>query len=110
MPGIVGLITRKNRQQAEAELRRMVEAVRHEAFYVTGTWIDATMGVYVGWALRKGSFADGVPFHSETGDITLVVSGEEYAPSGAAGSSRNGGSGAASLVRRYQDDPHFPAS
>ncbi len=56
MPGIVGLITKKPREAAEPELLRMTEALRHEHFYVTGTWIDESLGVYVGWSAQKGSF------------------------------------------------------
>ena len=41
------------REQAERELRRMVEALRHESFYVTGTWVEESLGVYVGWVARK---------------------------------------------------------
>ena len=40
MPGIVGLITRLPCEEAEQELRRMVEALRHESFYMTGTWVE----------------------------------------------------------------------
>ena len=52
MPGIVGLITRIPRQQAEPRLLRMVERLQHESFYVTGTWSDEGLGVYVGWVAR----------------------------------------------------------
>src|SRR6185312_3414809 len=82
MPGIVGLITKEPRQWAEAQLLRMVEAQRHESFYVTGTWIDESLGVYVGWAVRKDSFADGMPWRNEQGDVTLFFSGEEYSEPG----------------------------
>ncbi len=68
MPGIVGLITRMPREQAVGELCRMVETLRHESFYVTGTWIDESLGVYVGWAALKGSFSDGMPLCNEKGD------------------------------------------
>ena len=37
MPGIVGLITSMPRERAEHELSGMVEALRHESFYVAGT-------------------------------------------------------------------------
>ena len=57
MPGIVGLITRMPRERAEAQLSKMVEAIRHESFYETGTWIDEAAGIYLGWAFRKNSFA-----------------------------------------------------
>ena len=78
MPGIVGLITKRPRIWAEPQLERMVEALRHESFYVTGTWIDESLGLYVGWAARKNSFSDGMPIRNERGDAVLVFSGEEY--------------------------------
>src|SRR5882672_1253659 len=99
MPGIVGLITKMPQQRAEAELHRMLEALRHEAFYRTGTWIDESRGVYVGWSALEGSFSDGMPLANEQGDISLVFSGEEYPESGAS-----------YLVRRYEEEPTFPAS
>lgn len=61
MPGIVGLITAMPRGWAEPQLRRMVESLRHESFYRTGTWIDPSLGIYVGWAERQGSFSDNSP-------------------------------------------------
>lgn len=78
MPGIVGLITRMPREQAEPRLLRMVEAMRHEPFYATGAWIDEASGVYVGWVARKDSLSDGMPLRSERGDVVLVFSGEEF--------------------------------
>jgi asparagine synthase (glutamine-hydrolysing) len=114
MPGIVGLITRKRRQDAEAELLRMVEAIRHESFYRTGTWIDESSGVYVGWAVREKSFADGMPLRNENGDVTLVFSGEEYpAPDIGSRLRERGhavsGEGASYLVHLYEEDRAFPA-
>src|SRR5512138_1743677 len=78
MPGIVGLITKRPGAQAEPELLRMVEALRHESFYVTGTWTDEEAGIYVGWAVREKSFSDCVPILNERGDLALIFSGEEY--------------------------------
>jgi asparagine synthase (glutamine-hydrolysing) len=101
MPGIVGLITKMPRQRAEAQLRQMVGAIRHESFYETGTWCDESLGVYVGWAARKGSFCSGMPLQSERTDVTLVFSGEEYPAHEADGPDY--------LVRAYEDDPSFPA-
>ena len=53
MPGIVGLITKKPREWAEQQLARMIEPMLHEPFYVKGTWIDESLGVYVGWVARE---------------------------------------------------------
>ena len=114
MPGIVGLITRMPREEAERELGRMVEALRHESFYVTGTWVDESLGVYIGWITRKGSFSDGMPLRTERGDVVLVFSGEEFPESGTAQHLQEQGhgvdlAGPSYLVHLYEDHPDFPA-
>src|ERR1035437_8500818 len=78
MPGIVGPITGMPREQAERELLQMVEALRHENFYVTGTWVEESLGVYVGWIARRDSFSNGMPVRNEQGDVVLVFAGEEF--------------------------------
>lgn len=92
----------------------MVEALRHESFYGTGTWVDEPSGVYVGWVARKNSFSDGMPLANERGDIGLVFSGEEFPEPGTPGRLRRRGhdvdsSGASYLVHLYEEDPSFPA-
>jgi len=114
MPGIVGLITTASRPAAEAQLMRMVEAIRHEPCYVTGTWIDESLGVYVGWTARKGSFADAMPLCNESGDVVLVFSGEEYPDPGTAHQLKRRGhsleeKGPAYLVHLAEEDSSFPA-
>jgi asparagine synthase (glutamine-hydrolysing) len=113
MPGIVGLITRQPRALAEAQLAQMVEALRHEPFHTTGTWVDEKLGVYVGWCARKGSFADGMPLQNERGDVVLAYAGDEFSSAAAASfASRNGDrtKGPSYLVRLYEEDPTFPAN
>src|SRR5437667_11082590 len=78
MPGIVGCVTRMPREWAEAEVRRMVGALLHESFYVAGTWAEESLGVYIGWVAREGSFSDGMPLRTERGDVALAFSGEEF--------------------------------
>ena len=78
MPGIVGLITRKGRQMAEAQLQQMVQALQHETFYKTGTWINETSGVYVGWVIRDDAAFGQLPIENQSRDKALVFSGEEY--------------------------------
>jgi len=78
MPGIVGIVTKKPVQWAEPLLRRMLASITHDSARSTGVLLDESTGVYVGWAERKNSFADGMPVKNETGDITLVFSGEEF--------------------------------
>src|ERR1035438_9307810 len=112
MPGIVGLVTNLPRRQAEREVLAMVESIRHESFYTTGTWADESMGVYVGWAARKNSFADGMPLTNETGDVSLIFSGEEYPePEIASQLKERGhvldGKRASYLVHLYEEDVAF---
>ena len=114
MPGIVGLITTKPKHIAEPELLRMVEALRHESFYLAGTWIDERLGVYVGWVARKNSFGDGMPLTNETGDAVLVFSGEEFPDPHTKPDLRSRGhtfsqKGASYLIHRYEEDAVFPA-
>jgi asparagine synthase (glutamine-hydrolysing) len=113
MPGIVGLVTRKPRQDAERDLRRMVETLQHESFYAMGTWIDNSLGVYVGWCAQKNSFADGMPLSNERRDVTLVFSGEEFPDPGPARNleslgPRLAGAEPSYLVQLYEQDPAFP--
>lgn len=105
MPGIAGLITRRQRQWAEPQLLRMVGAMRHEPFYRVGTWIDESLGIYVGWTVIEGSFADGMPLRDEKRDVALIFSGEEY---GHANLTEGGdASQAAFLLRLAVNDPQF---
>jgi len=80
MPGIVGLITRKPSQFAQAQTTEMLRCIVHEEFYTSGTFSEPQLGIYVGWTAIKGSFSDSGPARSEKGDIHLVFSGEEFSP------------------------------
>src|SRR6266481_6103099 len=113
MPGIVGLVTTMPRQRAEAELRLMVEALRHESFYVTGTYVDESLGLYLGWVALRDSFSDGMPLRNERGDLVLVFSGEEFPEPGTARSLRERGhtvhmDGPYYLIHLAEEDPSFP--
>jgi len=114
MPGIVGFISRMPREQAERELLRMVEVLHHENFYVTGTWVEESLGVYVGWIARKDSFSDGMPLRNERGDVVLVFAGEEFPEPGTAERLNERGhdldvAGPSYLTHLYEEDSSFPA-
>jgi len=115
MPGIVGLITSMPRERAERELLQMVGALNHEDFYVTGTWVEESLGVYVGWIARKGSFSDRMPLRNEQGDVVLVFSGEEFPEPGTVEGLKKKGHeledvGPSYLVHLYEQDQSFPAA
>jgi asparagine synthase (glutamine-hydrolysing) len=93
----------------------MVESLCHESFYISGTWIDESLGVYVGWVTPKDSFSDPMPQHNERGDVWLVFSGEEFARPGTARRLKEQGhsleaEGPSYLVHLYEEDSAFPAS
>lgn len=113
MPGIVGFITKMSRQWAEPQLLQMVEAQRHESFYKTGTWIDESLGVYLGWTALKNSFSDGMPVFNEKGDVYLKFAGEEYPEPGTARRLKEQGhsldaEGLSYLVHLYEEERTFP--
>ena len=114
MPGIVGIITRMPREEAERELLQMVATLRHETFYVTGMWAEESLGVYVGWVARKDSFTDAMPLRNEPGDVILVFSGEEFPEPGTPQRLKDRGhrlemTGPSYLVHLYEEDSSFPA-
>src|ERR1700722_1783501 len=114
MPGIVGLISRMPREKAERELLMMVQALYHENFYVTDTWVDESLGAYVGWMARKDSFSDGMPLRNERGDVVLVFAGEEFPDPTLIKNLRQRGhefsaDGPSYLVHLYEEDRSFPA-
>jgi asparagine synthase (glutamine-hydrolysing) len=113
VPGIVGLVTRIPRQRAEEKLAAMVGALRHESFYVTGTWSDEQLGVYCGWVARAGSFSANMPLCDPGGEAVLVFSGEDYSrcATSAREVDRSGEQNDAGyLLQRWHDDRAFPAS
>jgi asparagine synthase (glutamine-hydrolysing) len=112
MPGIAGLVTSKPREWAEAQLRQMVGVLQHETFYTTGSWLNESCGVYVGWTAQERSFSDGMPVRNERGDKVLVFSGEEYPDPAAVRDLRQrghdfAGDGPSYLIHLYEDDPAF---
>jgi asparagine synthase (glutamine-hydrolysing) len=115
VPGIVGIVTRIRREVAEAQLKRMVESMRHESFYETGTWIDEDLGLYLGWVTRGDGRTGTNPIYNQQRDKVLVFTGEEYTePAVPRWQSFNGhrpsGSDGSYLIDIAQRDSHFPAS
>src|SRR5258708_4149369 len=113
MPGIVGLITKKSREWAQPQLLQMVKALCHEPSYVSGTYIDESLGIYVGWIARRNSFADAMPLRNEQGDLVLTFSGEEYSEPSTVRCLKEKGhdldaNGPSYLVHLCEEDTAFP--
>jgi asparagine synthase (glutamine-hydrolysing) len=112
MPGIVGLITKQTRCDAEPQLLGMLKTICHEAFYSTGTVVDESLGVYIGWTALKGSFSDGMPLCNERDDVRLIFSGEEYSDLRSRGTFQSCARSISSaesgyLLHLYEEDPNF---
>ena len=60
-------------------IHSMVKCMTHEAFYVSGTYINEELGLSSGWACHKGAFGDCLPIWNEKKDICLLFSGEDFA-------------------------------
>jgi asparagine synthase (glutamine-hydrolysing) len=91
----------------------MVAALRHETRYVSGTWIDESLGIYVGWVARSEAEASRIPLYSERVDIVLVLSGEDFSEPGIAEQlkrqSHAGDVADSSLLARSTENaPDFP--
>ena len=113
MPGLVGLITEMRNEEAQAVVACMVKAMMHEKNYVAGIWSDASLGLYVGWVARRGSFADEMPLRNERGDLVLVFSGEEFPEPEIGLRLRErghavGDEGSSYLVHLAEEDSDFP--
>ncbi len=92
----------------------MVAAMRHEPFYVSGTWTDADLGIYAGWVELNDPGRGPMPQTNETGDKVLVFSGSDFPQPGTA--ERLGERGhrveegaLAHLIHAAEEDREFPA-
>src|SRR6266702_1892750 len=79
MPGIVGIITNSNADEAKFQLSIMLRCMRHESFYTHGTYLLPERGCYLGWVNHPNSFSDCNPIINATRDRILIFSGEHLA-------------------------------
>jgi len=78
MPGITGIISPHESLATIAVVNGMVEAMRHESFYRTGSVHHERAGVAAGWAVHAGAFADSNPVWNAAKDVCLILTGEEF--------------------------------
>jgi asparagine synthase (glutamine-hydrolysing) len=56
----------------------MVKCLKHEPFYVDGTYVNEELGLWSGWVCHDGEFGDCLPIWNEKKDICLLFSGEDF--------------------------------
>jgi asparagine synthase (glutamine-hydrolysing) len=78
MPGIVGIIGIGEPDRKGDTLRQMVKCMMHEPSYTSGTYVNESLGLWLGWVSHGGSFSDCMPAWNETGDVCLIFSGEDF--------------------------------
>jgi asparagine synthase (glutamine-hydrolysing) len=79
MPGIAGMISKRPALECAGLVGSMLACMRHEDFYISGTYFLEEMGVYAGWIAHEDSFAAEQIFFNEQRNIALILSGECFA-------------------------------
>jgi asparagine synthase (glutamine-hydrolysing) len=77
MPGLVGIIGRGPINN-QIVLDRMLQSIRHEKFYSSGTFADELLGLSVGWAVHPRGFSDCMPIWNPTRTCVLFFHGEHH--------------------------------
>jgi asparagine synthetase B (glutamine-hydrolysing) len=109
MPGLTGLISRRPSDDCRRILEQMVATLRYENFYASGVCSEPDLGVYGGWIVHPGSFADCQPIWNEQKDIFLLLAGECFSESETLIRLKRRGhrfdpAGAAYLVHLYEEE------
>ena len=101
MPGIVGLISAGAPVEGGLNLARMLESLRHEPFYVSGSHLCQGSGPALGWMGFDGPAADGMFAQSES--TCVLLAGEIFGDLPAT-PDQSGPGAAARLLQRYEQD------
>ena len=78
MPGITGIIRKSRYDGIDKDLDLMVTALCQAPQSSSGTYIDETLGLWVGWACHRELFADCMPLVAQNEDVVIVFQGEHY--------------------------------
>jgi asparagine synthase (glutamine-hydrolysing) len=78
MPGIAGIIRRQPYEGIARDLRLMVEAMRHEAFYVGNQYVNRDVGIHIGWLSHPGTLGEHMPLISHDKGVVLIMVGEHF--------------------------------
>ena len=78
MPGIFGIVGKKNSPEYRDHLVTMQQCLLHEDSYNSGIYINEEAHLYSGWTAHKGSFSDCLPVFNEKKDKMLLFGGENF--------------------------------
>ena len=78
MPGLAGIIRFAPDESIDQDLDSMLGAMRYNNRYLHGRFVDRECGIRIGWTCHPGSFAEGMPLVSRSGDTVMIFSGENF--------------------------------
>ncbi|HEY1788145.1 MAG TPA: hypothetical protein VGJ73_08330 [Verrucomicrobiae bacterium] len=96
MPGIAGIITSARMEECPALVNAMLMTMKHERFYKAATHFIPEMKIFAGFTGFEDS-TDGI-FSNESGNISLVFSGECFVDSKIAKGDK--------LIHLYENEGH----
>jgi len=78
MPGLIGIIDYTKKENNEQVLDMMIKTMMYESDYHYGTFIEKSLGVYIGWVCQENTFSDCLPIWNNKKDKCLFFYGENY--------------------------------
>jgi asparagine synthase (glutamine-hydrolysing) len=75
MPGVVGVIGPAAQAAGERTVASMLATMKHEPFYVSGTWSEPAQHAYVGWTAHPDSYAARQSANTDA-DVACAFAGE----------------------------------
>lgn len=106
MPGIAGIIGKSGAPVCEQEHTAMVRAMKHEPFYINGTYFAESLNLRVGWTVPENPFCDSMPLVNKERNILMIFHGENFSRSSSdarlRGHCRASSEDASHLIRLYE--------
>lgn len=111
MPGIFGFISAGNQGTRHRLVDQMLPATSREPMFTSGSLVEETFGLEVGWVCHRGSYSDCLPVWNSDNSVGLVFVGEHFGDQKETSRLKNNRSCASSghdaslLLDIYQDSP-----
>src|SRR5688572_23749135 len=81
MPGIAGVIRKARYDAIQKDLDAMLGTLRHTPESNSGTYVDESAGLWVGWVCHRDAYSDCMPLVAKNEEVVIVFHGEHYADS-----------------------------
>jgi asparagine synthase (glutamine-hydrolysing) len=78
LPGIYGIISKQANENYNRHLKKMKGIMSYEDFYISDTFVNTDLNLYLGWTNRKGSYSDCMPLMNKSRSALLIFHGENF--------------------------------